>query len=179
VATVPVFRTWVAGEIVTAAFMNTNIRDAGNFFVAVPVAVLRQTVAQSFPNSTFTALLLDTEDIDRDGGHSTVTNTSRYTGQTPGWYTVQGSINWAASTAGQRTIVFRPNGGAATTYKNKVQIPMTTTVGSGSIVTVATFFMNGTTDYVEVVGWQNSGGALNTYITDEGNPSMNVHWVST
>lgn len=176
---VPVFRTWVAGEIVTAAYMNTNIRDAGNFFVAVPLAVLRQTVAQSIPNGAFTALLLDTEDIDRDGGHSTVTNTSRYTAQTAGWYTFQGSINFTANVTGQRTIVFRPNGGAATTYKNKVQIPMAGTVGSGSVVTTATFSMNGTTDYVEILGWQNSGGALLTYITDEGNPSMAVRWVSS
>lgn len=176
---VPVFRTWVAGEIVTAAYMNTNIRDAGNFFVAVPLAVLRQTVAQSFPTGAFTALLLDTEDIDRDGGHSTVTNTSRYTAQTSGWYSFQGSINFAVSTVGQRTIVFRPNGGAATTYKNKMQIPMAGTVGTGSIVTSATFFMNGTTDYVEVLGYQNTAGALLTWVTDEGNPSMNVRWVSS
>lgn len=177
-ATIPVYRTWVAGEIVTAAYLNTNVRDAGNFFLAVPLAVLRQTVAQSIPNSTFTAFLFDTEDIDRDNGHSTVTNTSRYTAQTAGWYTVQGSVNFAVSTTGQRTIVLRPNGGAATTYKNKQQVPMTGTVGSGSLVTVSTFFFN-VGDYVEVLGWQNTGGALNSYITDEGNPSMNVQWVST
>jgi hypothetical protein len=177
-ATVPVFRTWVAGEIVTAAYMNTNIRDAGNFLVAVPIAVLRQTVAQSIPNSAFTALLLDTEDIDRDGGHSTVTNTSRYTSQTQGWYTSQISTNFAANTVGQRTLVFRPNGGAATTYKNKVQGTAVGSVGSGSFVSSAHFFLN-VGDYIEALCWQNSGGALLTYITDEGNPSMNVRWVST
>lgn len=162
-ATLPSFRTWVAGEIVTAAFMNTNIRDAGNFFLSWPVFEGRQTVAQSFINNTPAGVLLDTEDIDTDGGHSTVTNTSRYSPQTAGRFQLAGGIGWAANATGVRNAEFWKNNalinGAATSLIN---------AGAGSIVRcptrVITAVANGTTDYFELVAAQGSGGNLSTSV---------------
>jgi len=47
VAALPTFRTWVTGEIVTAAELNSNVRDAGTFLLSWPVFEGRQTVAQT------------------------------------------------------------------------------------------------------------------------------------
>jgi hypothetical protein len=173
--TVPTFRTWVVGELVTASFMNTNIRDGGNFLTAVPTFEGRQTVAQSIPNSSGTAVLLDTEDIDSDGGHSTVTNTSRYTAQTAGWYRYGGACSLAANATGTRIVWVNKN--AAT-----VAGTAATGVASASIAPAiamrSRLVQLALTDFLEMIMFQNSGVAQNTVISGvESQPSLGLQWV--
>ncbi len=69
------------------------------------------TSTQSIVNAnTMTALNLDTEVLDPDGGHSTVTNTSRYTATVPGTYLVFGSVGWSNNNNGDRRIQISLNG---------------------------------------------------------------------
>lgn len=178
--TVPVMRTWTAGELVTAAFMNTNIRDAGNFLLARPMAILRQTAAQSIANGSYTAVLFDTEDLDRDAGHSTVTNTSRYVPQTPGYQLAAYTLPWAVNATGARSARLRMNGtDTAATSAGR------TTVGNGGGAAdtacsgTGFLYFNGTTDYVEVVGYQNCGGALTTEIDTSVSPRLQTLWLSS
>lgn len=156
-ATIPSFRTWVTGEVVTAAFMNSNIRDAGNFFLSWPVFEGRQTVAQSLANGSGIAILFDTEDVDTDSGHSTVTNTSRYTPQTQGRFQHAGGVGYASSATGSRWAYWGIN--AVALNGSSQSIP-----GNVARLTAATMtsVFNGTTDYLELFGLQNTGGALNT-----------------
>lgn len=176
-ATVPVFRTWTAGEIVTAAFMNTNIRDAGNFLLGRPVAELRQAAAQSIATSAFVAFLLETEDLDTDNGHSTVTNLSRYTGATPGWYRFSGGTSYATNATGKRYALWGLNG----TNVNGTHANIPAITGNPSHVAARTkhIQLNGTTDYVELLGFQDSGGALLTAVGGAEQPNMSVAWVRT
>lgn len=179
-ATIPVFRTWVAGEIVTAAFLNANVRDAGNFFLSWPVAELRQTVAQSIANGgTGAALLFDVEDIDTDNGHSTVTNTSRYTGQTAGRFQLSGASHLAANVTGRRGCWWRLN--AADVAASMSLGPASAAFDMASVSRVRTIVLNGSTDYVELVAYQESGGALLTTVTSAsgGQSSMSVRMVGT
>ncbi len=175
--TIPVYRTWVAGEIVTAAELNSNIRDAGNFFLARPMALLRQTVAQSIPNNTNTPITFDTEDLDRDSGHSTSSNTSRYTSPTQGYFFQTGGGSTAASATGQRGVGWRQNGGGV----NPVQTFMNTTAAGGwsGPAVPEIFFYNGTTDYTELYVFQNSGGALNTLVTAGGQAVASIFFLSS
>lgn len=177
-ATLPTFRTWVAGEIVTAAYMNTNIRDAGNFFLSWPVFEARQTLAQSIPANSDTGILLDTEDIDTDNGHSTATNTSRYVPQTAGRFQLSGGVSFASNATGQRNSEFGKNG----TLINGSGVAITPLSGVSTRVPtrVMTVVANGSTDYFELFGWQNSGGALNTANTFAGDQStFSVRMVGT
>lgn len=177
-ATLPVFRTWVAGEIVTAAFLNSNVRDAGNFFLSWPAFEGRQALAQSIASVTPTPILLDTEDVDTDSGHSTATNTSRYTPQTQGRYMISGGISWAANGTGIRNTELWKNGaaisGGGTTY-----------LSAGSGLTsrypsrTMTVSANGSTDYVELVGYQSSGVALSTAVAGIEQPTLSVRMVGT
>lgn len=178
--TVPVMRTWTAGELVTAAFMNTNIRDAGNFLLARPMAILRQTAAQSIASGGWTSVLFDTEDLDRDGGHSTVSNTSRYIAQTPGYQLVVYTLPWAVNATGARAGRLRLNGAdSAATAAGR------STVGNGgatadtSCCGTGFLYFNGTTDYVELLGYQNSGGALNTEVATDVSPRLQTLWLSS
>jgi hypothetical protein len=172
VPSVPVPRTWTTGEVVTAAFLN-GVRDALNFILTPPLFVGRQTVVQTAANLAWTGVTWDVEDTDTAGGHSTVTNTSRYTGQYPGWYSIESNIDWAANAAGFRSIAWRTNGG--TTF-GKTQIPTISGVDCAE-GTAGTVFLNGSTDYVETIIFQNSGGNLNTSRTD-GDPRTQVCWLS-
>lgn len=168
-ATVPSETTQVAGTVLTAATWNSNVRDAINFLIAPPLAVLKQTTAQSTTSGSWTAILLDSEDIDRDNGHSTTTNTSRYTCQTAGWYHADYNLDWSnASSAGIRGVSHAVNG----TLTRSVQLGAIS--GFTSLSTSAKFYLN-VNDYVEMYGIQTSGGALSTQATSY----VQIMWIST
>jgi hypothetical protein len=152
---VPV-HTFATNEVFTAANANTYIRDLGQRVIATCHANGTQSVARVTP----TGVLLQTEDYDADGIHSTSTNTSRFTPIAAGYYIVTGFVAFAQSSAG----VYRE----AQTYKNNVSL-----VGhhrrkgffSSSLATVlqvasVPFFLNGTTDYVEVQAQHDSTAGL-------------------
>lgn len=60
-----------AGQTIKASLLDRLERP--------PTAELIQTVGQSVPNGTWGIITFDSEVEDSHGGHSTVTNTSRYT----------------------------------------------------------------------------------------------------
>jgi hypothetical protein len=169
---VPVPRTWVVGEVVTAAYMN-GVRDALNYLLAPPLVDLSQNVAQSLPNNSLTAVAWDTEGYDSDGTHSTVTNTTRITFITPGWYQYDGAITFDANTTGYRLAAAYKN---AVTYKTGGRLPpsssQTSIPVSGSMSVVAG-------DYLEIYALQSSGGALNTFTSNNFRSFCTVRWVST
>jgi hypothetical protein len=175
----PVFRSWVAGEIVTASYMNTNIRDAGNFFLAWPVCETRQTVAQSIATGGAGApLLFDFNDSDTDGGHSTVTNTSRYTGKTAGRFQFSGASSFAANGTGRRACLWYVNN--VTGSAGQVAINATATGDAQIPARARTYFLNGSTDYVELWAWHDSGVTLSTLATPvQLQPNMSVRMVGT
>lgn len=177
-ATIPSFITFSAGSILTAAQIN-NFSTAGNFFLSWPVAELRQTIAQSLTTGSGIAILFDTEDIDTDNGHSTVTNTSRYTPQTQGRLQYSGGIGYATNATGSRFAFWTINGAA-------INGGMAVTGSVGGVYRIlaptASSFFNGTTDFLELFGLQSSGGALSTDVTAGslgGQSRMSVRMVGT
>lgn len=179
-ATVPAEITFTAGAVLTAAQLNTNLRDAINFIIAPPYAVLRQTSAQAISSATWTGLTFDVEDLDRDGMHSTTSNTSRATAVTAGYYAIKGALLFTANGTGNRGLVVQVNGSASNRY-GKVQWPGFAG-GSAGLLTSRELYLN-VGDYAEIACNQTSGGSLNTVVTEDGapggNPSMTIRWVST
>lgn len=146
-----------AGQIIRAAFLDR--------LDSPPLVALRQTVAQSIINASWVAIAFDTEDVDSYGGHSTVTNTSRYTAQYSGWYAVCGMTSFAPNSTGFRTARIQVNGSAllgTQTYG--------THNGSAEamIITPTRDVYLTAGDYVEVAGYQSSGGSLNTAVSGLG-----------
>lgn len=154
---VPSPQTITAGTAFTAAQGN-SWRDSCNWCLSNhPMAVLRSSGTQSINNSSSTAVLLDVEDIDSDSGHSLVTNTSRYTSPTAGWFLITAYVPFAANATGLRQLEIRVNGSGIT-------LSSTPTVGAGVATHCSTsthYFLNGSTDFVEMFAFQTSGGALN------------------
>lgn len=74
---IPSGRTWAPGDIPTATHLNTDVRDAVNFFKTPPRITARNTTNLSVPLATWTRLAFDTDVTDTDGFHDPVTNNSR------------------------------------------------------------------------------------------------------
>lgn len=111
--TVPVPHTWVAGDDATSTVMQT-LTDAILYLLGSatsggskkPLCHLRQTVSQTPATGVWTAVTFDTEDVDYDSSHSTVTNTDRFTAATTGWHHVEGGAEWPANATGRRGVRF-------------------------------------------------------------------------
>lgn len=154
----------VVGGPAPAAWAN-SVKAQLDYLLApstFPIAVLRQTVPQNIPNNAYTGVLLDTEDYDTDGGHSTATNTSRYVGKTEGFYNVSGVTALAANATGQRLAAIGLNGAPLPGVAGG---PVASAV-TGLRVNVGhrVVFLNGSTDYLELMAFQDCGGTLSTVV---------------
>jgi hypothetical protein len=99
-ATIPTLKTWNAGETVTAATLNANMRDPGNFYKAVPAAYAYMTAAAAITTAaTWQVVALDTENYDNDGMYTTGTP-GRITIVTPGLYFIEGQVRYANVSSG-------------------------------------------------------------------------------
>lgn len=170
-ATVPTMHTFATGEVVTASNLNNNTVTLASFLLAPPLCVLANTGGQSFTAATTTAVTWDTEYIDRDNGHSTSTNPTRYTAQTAGWYSVSTSLGIGGSSSGsQRLCTFRVNG---TTNYGGNEIPPC--AGHDSAPAASDVIYLNVGDYVEVTVVTDVATSLDT-----GNRTrLTVLWVST
>lgn len=172
--TVPTTRTWVPAELVTAAKMNSNVTAVLDWFLSnLPLFEAVQTVGQTIPTGTWTALTFTSEILDRDGGHSTSVNTSRYVGKTPGWYRVRG-LGAILVNAGRFHIRIAKNG---TQVPSGAGGQLGNGLGVSAILTEALVFLNGTTDYVELQVVSDQVNPNTAVLTDFVS-SFNVEWKS-
>lgn len=169
-ATLPTFDTFNAGETVTAAKLNKNIRDAGTFLINPPSLRLNANVAQSQATSAWTTLTYNVEDEDTDGMW---TSGSNITCNTSGLYQVNASSTWAVNTTGSRLVRFAVNGVAlngrasssgVATYETSVSLSKCVRLAVGDVFTVQT--------------WHNVGSALNSYVSADARNTLEMVWVS-
>lgn len=121
------------------------------------------SAAISVANITEQALTFNSERWDNDTIHSTASNTSRLTATTAGLYAIGGTISFAASAAGTQraALISRTLAAGGSAY---IAIQGMSPVASATLsttVTVQTQWSLGAGDYVELVAYQDSGGALN------------------
>lgn len=98
-------RTWVTGEVVTAALMNTHVRDNTTYLyensARAPAARAARTTNQSIPNVNWTTVSFDTENFDTDTMY-TAANPDVFTIKTAGLYLIVGGFTWQTNTTGMR-----------------------------------------------------------------------------
>jgi hypothetical protein len=174
---VPTTHTFSAGEVVTDTTLNGNVTNVLNFLLARPILRARQTVAQSIgTGGAGTALTFDAEDVDSSGMHSTVTNTSRATAVYPGWYLFAGNGSLVQNATGLRTLSWNVNsvaqsGAGSSDGGAGVGIDFRHPAAS------SLFFLN-VNDFVEMILFQNSGGAVNTEVSGSQQSTMICVWES-
>lgn len=113
--------------------------------------------------STWTTITLDSERFDNDTLHSTVSNTGRLTATVAGTYLIIGNISFDANATGTRIARIFLNG---VTEIALVSVPAVATGAVGTAIIVTTLWVMAATDYVELQGWQNSGGDLAALSSD-------------
>lgn len=175
--TVPVMATEVPGNFVTGALWNAQVGGLGNFTLAPPRFKGYQTSNQSIATGqTDVAVLLDSEEYDSESGHSTTTNTSRYTVQVAGTYRITATASFAGNATGNRKLGILVNGVNIRGGGN--QGPGITTNSWAATVSAEVALLVG--DYVEMGVWQTSGAALATNASAGGNltPVLSAHWIS-
>jgi hypothetical protein len=149
---------FTAGQILTAAQMNTYIRDNINFLYKPPMCVLNSTTPVGITASVNTDILYSTESVDTDTMHSTTVNTGRITINTAGVYVVNAQLAMAGSGADGSRVLAR-------IVKNGTEICRTDTGNYGATTEVAFCLAITTscavTDYLTFTVLQVSAGARN------------------
>lgn len=128
-----------------------------------PVAQLRQTSVQTLTHNNWAALSMQAEDHDSHGGHSTSTNTSRYTCPTGqgGVYELAGAAAFAANATGQRWCRWARNG----TELNGSGANMDAAASGQTLLAARTVQVTlAPGDYVELQALQTSGVNVDTYV---------------
>jgi hypothetical protein len=145
------------------------ILDALEDLLDPPRVRMRQTAAQSIPNTTFTALTFGAEDFDTANGHDTVTNNSRYTFTKAGLWVWNGKAAFTANATGQRAFLWKVNNvsfaGSQTAWPAVAAVER-------QYVAVGFEWNFIVGDYIELCVYQDSGGALNTSVAFAETQSM-------
>ena len=120
------------------------------------------SVNQATPTGSDYNVLFNTERWDTDGIHSTVGNTERLTCRTAGKYVISATIGFEANVTGIRSVSIH-------LYPANVHIQQTSSrirADGHYRVSLTTVFALAVDDYVTVMTWQNSGGPLNIYASN-------------
>ncbi len=127
----------------------------------------------STSNGTFQALTFNTERYDVGGMHSTSSNTGRITVPTggDGVYRCGGHVDWVSNGTGIREVQIRLNGATVIAYNT-----MNPLSGTDSILSVNTEYALVAGDYLELLTFQSSGGALNIGAGSAFSPEFYASW---
>lgn len=176
--TVPVMPSESPGNYNTGALFNATMKALGDFTTNKPVFSAYATASQSIPTGAFTPLSLDTELFDFDQGHSTVTNTSRYTCQVAGIYLLTGEAVFPTGGTGVRGAMFALNGATTTGIIGSEQISAPSATFATTIAPTPSYIRLAPGDYVSICGYQNTAGALSTTTIGAAYTCFNVEWIA-
>ena len=123
--------------------------------VAAPAFSAYQSTTQSVATGTFTKVQLQTEEFDTANYFDSTTN-YRFTPLVGGYYQVSGNMGWSF-TSGQSVVSIYKNGSR---FKDG-SFNTGGTDGTQSVVS-ALIYLNGSTDYIEMYCYQNTGTSKNT-----------------
>ena len=134
----------VQAGVVTQADLAPNVAGNGPCFGAY------QSVAQTVPAAVDTKISLQTEEFDLTAAFDAVTN-YKFQPNIPGYYQLQGGIYF--NTAG---LIY------AAIYKNGVLYKRGIQAAAGTYATgiSALIYLNGTTDYTELYGYNSVGSTI-------------------
>lgn len=162
----------------TGTTYEADITDAMNFMANVPYAVLLQTVStQTLTTATWTTITWDNPAsanmVDTYGGYVPGSSTSRYTAVVAGTYRIRGLVNFTFNATGLRGAKILKNGSVIQGSSDRRAAPSVT----GSTPTCEWFVPMLVSDYVEIQGYQSSGGNLTTSVDSDACSSMLVQWM--
>lgn len=123
------------------------------------------TTAQTITSNTYTKIQFNAESFDTANCFDSTTN-YRFTPTIAGYYQVNVSLYWNGSIAGESIVALYKNGSFDKNIANFFGASSAKIYVQGGSVLL---YMNGTTDYIEIYGFQNSGGNISTGTTATSN----------
>lgn len=136
--------------------LGTNVVGNGPAFSAY------RSGTQTINDNTLTKIQFNAEEFDTNNNFDSTTN-YRFTPTVAGYYQFTASAVVSAGVAGEFTVWFYKNGGVFK-YGNDLTATNTYVIQGAALI-----YLNGSTDYVEVYVYQNSGGAVNLASSATGN----------
>jgi hypothetical protein len=121
----------------------------------MPAFSAYSNLGQTLSNSTFTKIQFNVENFDTASAYDNTTN-YRFTPLVAGYYQVNGNFSPSGASSGYGQFAIYKNGAEVT---GGSAAPNNTSVGAQCTASTV-LYLNGSTDYVEIYGWQNSGGNL-------------------
>lgn len=158
----------MAGNVLTEAQLDVLGDDI--VFLANPpkCRVYKSTAFAHTSSGSWVAVTFDSERMDTDTMHSTVTNTSRITFTTAGTYLVGGELTFETNATGVRGARIRL-GGATVLVESPIQAGSAAEEGRCPVSTLYAFTAG---QYVELEGYQTSGGSLNVKANTNSSPEF-------
>ena len=174
---VPVPRTWVASEFVTATIMNADQRDTDNFQLGPPRCYAYRSAAITHQNNgNWETINLDGELYDSGGMHDPASNASRVIAPEPGIYRGTVGVAFAVSGTGNRGARVRKNAAGLVGGGTEVCIDTRPSFAGLSFHMVVPFQVQlNAGDYIEPFYYQSSGGNL-AYIEAAAETYLNMIW---
>jgi hypothetical protein len=175
--TVPDPHTWTHKEELYFREMKTYVEDPVSFLMNPPMIRLRKITPVTVGNGLTIALSWDFPEVETENFWDSTLPT-RLKPSTPGWYIGQVGFSFAANINGQREMNVRKNNAAT---DRVLRVHHDAYPNSGwTVVNRGNVFLesfNGTTDYIEVLVHQNSGGNLDTLAdTIERQCDISLRW---
>jgi len=137
------------GNLVTVPSVTGTAMVSGN----MPAFSAYAGSATSLPNNTYTKVNFDTEEFDTNSNFAS----SRFTPTVAGYYQINAVVAMSLSSFSNGVAVAK-NGSV---YKYG-QFPNKVTSQTAFPSVACLVYCNGSTDYIEIYGFQESGGSLNT-----------------
>jgi hypothetical protein len=155
--------TWADEETPNFRGMEDNLAEVIGFLMNPPMVRLRKTVTQSIPNNVNTAVTFNFVEVETVNMWDAAAPT-RIKPTVAGWYVGTYGGSFQSNTTGVRQIDILKNGITTTTT---MRVKFDGYSSGPSVDRGITFIeqFNGTTDYIEVFIFQNSGIALSIDVT--------------
>lgn len=150
---------WQENNHIFAKDSTGKVMPIGPYLPAV-CRVVKTTNQSIASGGAGTTISWDSEVHDPYTMHDNVTNNSRITVPYSGYYMIEAELVYAANATGLRMALICVNGAET----GRTAIP-NATVNAPTVPTITIFRYLNANDYVEVLGWQNSGGPLNVLYT--------------
>jgi len=150
-----------------------QIQNTALTSVTTPYARVRHTAAQTLTTSTTTAIQFNTVVEDTSGFSNLGVANTKLTVPSglAGVYSISGNLRLASSTSTLIEIGVRLNGTTTITAELIAGASNDRTVSATTVRRLAVG------DYLEITGFQNSGGNLNTVVVNEYSPCLAIAWL--
>ena len=149
--------------------LQTNSGATAPEWSGLSYAQLQISADQTIADATYSAISWDVENYDTDSYHEGITNPTRITIPTTGWYLLSAMIPWATNATNLREVLFRLGGTTALAKDSRLAV-------SGARTNQPLFtplYLTAAT-YIEVVVWQNSTASVAVEYDDGATPANKV-----